>query len=104
MMASHHQGGSIEHLPYAGGACPYPSGVFGLAVVPEWPTSYTRWPYATPSRGNPLYQAGWDGHMEWLPVSMVGELADVTEGNWDTMFCKVCPDVTGSVAAITPPI
>ena len=36
MMASPHQGGSIERLPYAAGACPYRSGVVGPAVVPEW--------------------------------------------------------------------
>ena len=36
MMASPHQGGSIELLPYVAGACPYRSGVVGPTVVPEW--------------------------------------------------------------------
>ena len=81
---------------------PQGSWITATGALLEWPASYTRWPYATPSRGNPLYQAGWDGHTECLPVSMVGELADVTEGNCDTMFGKVSPDVTGGVAAIHP--
>ena len=81
---------------------PQGSWITATGALLEWPASYTRWPYATPSRGNPLNQAGWDGHTEWLPVSMVGELADVTEGNCDTMFGKVSLDVTGGVAAIHP--